>query len=203
VNVVDDRRTALLSRAIAILAEHGVEGLTFRAAARAAGVSPTSPYRYFADRDAFLAAVATEGIRLLIERMGEQAGTDLASLGVMASAYVDFARANPGLYQLMFSAPASGANTLPWLPAGSRQLVEFLSIRIRGLQRSEAAGPGDPATLAAALWANLHGVVMLGIGELSDGAGVPAGEVGEAAIRLMVQGIGRRPPVAGAQARAS
>jgi hypothetical protein len=38
---------------------------------------------------------------------------------------------------------------------------------------------------------------------LSDGAGVPAGDLGEAAIRLMVQGIGRRPPVVGAQARAS
>jgi AcrR family transcriptional regulator len=193
----------LLSRAIEVLAEQGVEGLTFRAVARAAGVSATSPYRYFADRQAFLAAVAEEGFRRLIEAMRERESADLESFRQMATTYLDFALANQGLYELMFSARASEANTLPWLLAGSRGLVEFLAGRIRALQRSELVGPGDPASLAVASWATLHGMARIALDGLSDGLGATVHDFGRDAVRMMTQGIARRPEAAGGRARAS
>ncbi|HJU91281.1 MAG TPA: helix-turn-helix domain-containing protein, partial [Gemmatimonadaceae bacterium] len=45
-----DLRQALLDAALEILRTKGVEALTLRAVARAAGVSQTAPYRHFADR---------------------------------------------------------------------------------------------------------------------------------------------------------
>src|SRR5881394_2582635 len=54
-------RQALLDAAVDLLRTGGADALTLRAAARAAGVSQSAPYRHFADRRALVAGVAQEG----------------------------------------------------------------------------------------------------------------------------------------------
>jgi AcrR family transcriptional regulator len=66
-----DLRSALLEHAVRILRTDGLEALTLRAVARAAGVSQTAPYRHFADRRALMGAIAADGFRELNRAMGE------------------------------------------------------------------------------------------------------------------------------------
>ena len=55
--------------------DEGVEALTLRTIGLRLGVSRTALYRHFADKRALLSAVATEGFRLLRERLVEAWGS--------------------------------------------------------------------------------------------------------------------------------
>ena len=55
-----DLREALILAGIELIAEKGFPGLSVAEAARRTGVSAAAPYRHFANRDAFLLAIATE-----------------------------------------------------------------------------------------------------------------------------------------------
>src|SRR5215813_10430287 len=68
-----DLRRALLDATLRLVEEHGPQGFTLRAAARAAGVSPGAPYHHFADKDALLAAVAEEGFELFGDALRDAA----------------------------------------------------------------------------------------------------------------------------------
>src|SRR5688572_2247793 len=70
-----DLRRALLDAALTILRTEGLDALTLRAAARAAGVSQTAPYRHFDDRTALLAGVAEDGFVRLRERLQRAVST--------------------------------------------------------------------------------------------------------------------------------
>src|SRR5215212_5774767 len=60
-----DLRRALLAEAVRIIAKKGVDALTLRSVGARLGVSRTALYRHFADKSALLAAVASEGFRML------------------------------------------------------------------------------------------------------------------------------------------
>ena len=47
-------RRALLDATLDLVKESGPRGLTLRGAARRAGVSPSAPYRHFADKEALV-----------------------------------------------------------------------------------------------------------------------------------------------------
>src|ERR1043165_1094435 len=102
-----DLRRALIQAGLKLLGEHGVAGLSLRAAAQLAGVSHAAPYRHFRDKDALVAAIAEEGFRLLTKRMREEieaaATSDLpARLRASAWGYVSFAIENPGYFRTIF-----------------------------------------------------------------------------------------------------
>ncbi|MBK4346538.1 TetR/AcrR family transcriptional regulator [Lacisediminihabitans changchengi] len=58
-----DLRNALEHAALALVEEKGAENFSLSEAARRAGVSPSAPYKHFAERDALLAAIAEKGHR--------------------------------------------------------------------------------------------------------------------------------------------
>src|SRR3982751_2385230 len=98
-------RGALLQEALATIRTEGVEGLTLREIGTRLGVSRTALYRHFADKDALLEAVATEGFRTLRQELlgaWEAGGHGLAGFDQMGVAYVRFAVANPSHYRVMF-----------------------------------------------------------------------------------------------------
>ncbi len=74
-----DLRAGLIEAARQLVEEKGPERLTMSDASRAAGVSTAAPYRYFADRDALLDAVALEGLER--QRQAMQEGGDMHPLG--------------------------------------------------------------------------------------------------------------------------
>jgi AcrR family transcriptional regulator len=102
-----DLRETLLAAALESIAAEGTEKLSLRALARAAGVSPTAPYRHFPSKTCLLAALITRGfvaMRIRIEEARDAAGaTPEERLQAVGLAYVRFALDNPTSYHLMFS----------------------------------------------------------------------------------------------------
>ena len=85
----------------------GPDSLSLLQLAKSLGVSQPAPYRHFADRDALMAAVATEGFREFTAALKEAAGAGPAggALSRMCQAYVEFGTRRQGIYRLMFASP--------------------------------------------------------------------------------------------------
>lgn len=161
------------------------ETFSMRGIARRAGVSPTAPYRHFADREALESAVAVEGFIDLradlsgaVARVPEGADAEqvIAELGV---AYVAFALRRPAVFRLMFGNecdPESSERV-----RASDQLHEVLNEVIR-----RVLDGGDAESLSTALWATAHGLAFLHLdGKLRP---EPASDV-DARVRSSVRAI--------------
>ncbi|MBI3152701.1 MAG: TetR/AcrR family transcriptional regulator, partial [Chloroflexi bacterium] len=90
-----DLKNALIKAGVEILAKDGVSGLSLRKVAMRAGVSHAAPYSHFADKQALIAAISTEGFRQLYERVSgvaeEYKSQPQKQLVEAAWAYVQFA----------------------------------------------------------------------------------------------------------------
>jgi AcrR family transcriptional regulator len=178
-----DLRHALLRAAVPLLRKGGPEALTLRALARAAGVSPTAPYRHFADRAAILAAVADDGFKRLQARLlaaaqsptrilGKPQQTNRAGLQAIALAYVRFALEHPDEYRVMFASELAADPAIA--PPSRHELFAFLRDGIVMLQRQNLVRAGDPQIMALTAWALVHGLVMLAIDGQVHAAGAPS-----------------------------
>src|SRR5258708_180267 len=93
------------------------------------GVVPNAAYRHFADRDELLAAVCTAALRRLADRMAAgvarvrgKHGDPAAArrrLHAIGTAYLEFAREEPGLFATAFALPQQHAYGAP--DGGTRQ----------------------------------------------------------------------------------
>lgn len=156
-----DLRAALL-RAANELLEEGAP-FSLRAIARRAGVSPTAPYRHFADRGAVESALAVQGMHDLMTDLAEvgdvpRTPADLAEMGV---AYVRFALRRPGLYRLMFDNECDDTNDAR--VQASSTLHDHLGAAMKGVLPQ-----ADSQVLATAAWSMAHGLASLHLdGKLS------------------------------------
>ncbi|MFF7474320.1 WHG domain-containing protein [Streptomyces sp. NPDC008092] len=181
-----DLRAACLRAARELLEEDGSGALSLRAVARRAGVSPTAPYRHYADRDALVSAVAAEGYRELAASLAaaHPAPSTTDDLVAVAVAYVRFALDHPALFRAMFAEPCD---------PGSAERVEaaaVLSAYVDTLVRNAFPG-GTREGLATAVWALVHGLAFLHLDGKLDASGpeTVADQVGTA-VRAVV-GSGR------------
>src|SRR5664279_157938 len=102
-----DLKNALIQAGIKILSKEGVGGLSLRKVASKAGVSHSAPYSHFADKQALIAAISTEGFRQLYERINgvtyEFKTKPSRQLVEVAWAYVQFAMDDRDRFKVMFS----------------------------------------------------------------------------------------------------
>ncbi|MEW2623882.1 TetR/AcrR family transcriptional regulator [Streptomyces sp. NPDC048106] len=108
-------RAVLLEQAEAVLRERGLDALSLRELARAAGVSHGAPRSHFVDRSALLDALAERGFIRLADEIREAASgvradpaDPVRALRAAASAYLRFAERDPALLDLMFATKADG-----------------------------------------------------------------------------------------------
>lgn len=161
-----DLRAALLEVADEALERDGAEGVSFRAIARAAGVSQTAPYNHFENRDALLAALAERGFLELgsLQVAAAQSADDPETCMVAAGlAYIAFARRRPQLYRLMF-----GVGLPDWYEREAVAAAKWQSIQpLRSLlgKLGESLGWTDDHVDATAIaaWSMVHGLAMLRI----------------------------------------
>jgi AcrR family transcriptional regulator len=100
-----DLRRALVDEALRTIERDGVEGLTLRAVGESLAVSRTALYRHFSDKQALVAAVASEGfrtLRLALVEAWERGGRSQAGFQSMGEAYLRFAVTHPSHYRVMF-----------------------------------------------------------------------------------------------------
>ena len=101
-----DLREALILAGIELIAEKGFAGLSVAEAARRTGVSAAAPYRHFANRDAFLLAIATEaGVTMGDQLEAALVAIDdpLEQLAEIAEIYVRFVMAHKVGFDLIFA----------------------------------------------------------------------------------------------------
>ena len=142
-----DLRAAVLTAAGKLIEKEGLAGLSVREAARRAGVSHNAPYRHFPDRDALLAALATEGFMLLKKSLENRSGRELGE------AYVRFALSHPQRFRLMFGGLLA-LESYPDLRAEAQATHERLTAAFAGLG-------AEAKFAAAAAWSLVHGLAHL------------------------------------------
>jgi AcrR family transcriptional regulator len=158
-----DLYAACLRAARELLEEDGGTGLSLRAVARRAGVSPTAPYRHFANRGVLVSAIAAEGYRELAASLAvaHPAPVTPDDLSAVALAYVRFALEHPALFRVMFSEPCDPSDD------DRAAATAALSTYVDGLVRRAFPG-GDVGALATAVWALVHGLAFLYLGGKLD-----------------------------------
>lgn len=165
-----DLRAALVEAGLALLAERTADDLSLREVARAVGVSATAVYRHFPDKDAFMAALAQEGLTRLAAAQhaaSDAAGGGPAGFNATGRAYVRFALANPALFRLIFTAP-----TRRDLLDETQAVPEAMAfLRENAARAAEGGKPGSAQVITLQAWAIAHGLAML----MLDGQ-VPANE---------------------------
>ncbi|MGZ4593750.1 MAG: TetR/AcrR family transcriptional regulator [Actinomycetes bacterium] len=184
-------RPALVEAAADLARAKGPDGVVLREVARRTGVSHNAAYRHFADRDELLAEVAAYGMNRLEEAMQDRLATvrtrdpekrSRRRLQEVGRAYVHFALAEPGLFDVAFSgthpAPQAGDGG-PYALLG-QVLDELVQVGALPAARREGAD--------VVCWAAVHGFAMLHLhGPLQ---GLPA-EDREAALDLLLATVER------------
>lgn len=101
-----DLRAQIIETVRQLVEEKGADGFSITEASRRAGVSSAAPYKHFRDKPQIVQAVAIEGMIRLGERMRAGASAAPAEgharIDAIGQAYIDFARAEPGIFRLMF-----------------------------------------------------------------------------------------------------
>ena len=157
-----DLRRALLDEALRTIQREGVEALTLRAIGLRLGVSRTALYRHFADKRALLSAMATEGFRLLRERLVEAWGSGgVGGFNATGAAYIRVAMANPSHDRVMFGGFVDSAPRDEDLTREATAAFQTLVDSLVALQKEGAVRQEDPLQLARFIWAVVHGISTL------------------------------------------
>jgi AcrR family transcriptional regulator len=139
----------------------GPDGVTLRDLAAAMGVSPMTPYRYFADKDAILAAVRARAFTRFSEAMeAAEAAAEKKRGAFTGSAYINWALKHPAAYRLMFDTQQPTAGAYPELVAATARSREMMTAYWK---RAKARGrfKGDVEQAGLMMWSAMHGAVML------------------------------------------
>jgi AcrR family transcriptional regulator len=191
----DALRIRLLDTAGSLLTSEGLDALSLRRLAAAAGTSTSAVYALFGGKPGILRALFVEAFTRFGAHMDTVTPSDdpLADILALGRAYRASATADPHLYAVMFGSPVPGFEPAPqdWAQAEATFTPLLDAVR-----RAVTAGlliDADPGLIATALWANVHGLVSLELGAaIPPQAGAPA-EVFEAAIRATLDGWRVRP----------
>lgn len=160
-----DLRNALLTAALALVEENGLEGLSLRKVAARVGVSHAAPEHHFPTLRHLMNAMATKGFELFTRSIADERAaspdTRVEQLRAAACGYLAYARAHPGLFRLMFT-----SNLLDWTDPVLKEQA--------GLARRQLAEICEPAAdfmglktdaerraLESLVWSQVHGQAHL------------------------------------------
>ncbi len=160
-----DLKNALIKAGVEILAEEGLGALSLRKVAKQAGVSHAAPYSHFADKQALIAAISTEGFKQLYVQIKSVLAAykdDPENLLIeTAWTYLQFALNEPDRFKLMFSSVLEKEKEYPDFVEISQknfsQIVEIVEI----CQQAGVLKQGAPDLIALSLWGTVHGFTSL------------------------------------------
>ncbi len=207
----DAKTDAIVRAALRVLEADGVDGLTLHRVARELGITTTALYRYFASKDALLAALQREAVtevhRALTAtlakldaqlRAQEPPVAGLARVLALARFHRELPRTHPDAHRLIavllgdprhLIADDHAVATVPLLLA----LLGDVRALLEAAVATGACEPGDAHARAIALWATLHG-----LGQLTKLARLAprtpaATDVERVAIETILRGFGADP----------
>ncbi|WP_218133709.1 TetR/AcrR family transcriptional regulator [Lentzea fradiae] len=162
-------REEIIAAAVALLDEGGdASSVTLRAVARKAGIAAPSIYAHFADQPSIMLAVVRrelDALAVVLREADEAAGSDARErLFAVCNAYLDFARAHPQRYRIMFggvwtaTAEDTSITDADLLSLGDSAFTLLADVLGACVEQGTAYPSDDLYGDAVALWLGLHGL---------------------------------------------
>jgi len=164
-----DLRTTLLTVAGEMLKEGGIEEVSLRKLAARVGVSRTAPYHHFKDKNALLCGIAESGFTQLHEMNNRSFNavnrSTKTKFSLFIHEYVNFAKNNPDLYELMFGrAIWKQENSTQELRDAAYPCFQYQVSMTREWQKQKLlnnAGKDNALRASQVLWGTVHGIAKL------------------------------------------
>jgi AcrR family transcriptional regulator len=153
------RRQVIVNAARELAEAEGWESVTTRRLADRIEYSQPVLYSHFEGKDAIVTAVALEGygeLATVLHTARRMAGSPDAEPRAVAYAYLEFARANPALYQAMFILSVD----LRFAQSDTLAPVHASFVEMRDAV-APLAGDRDVETFTEVAWSGLHGLATL------------------------------------------
>jgi len=190
----------MIAHARALIAEHGIEGLSVNEVVRLAGGSKATLAKYFGDRSGLIAAAIAEEAReamvaLHLQRDGLASGSLAESLRVLLTGVLRF-YLQPGSLALYRAVVAMGAQDRSVAAAlydhGHREIVEAVAVVLRAYAKADGEKDELLRDLAEqmvhAIRAGLHEQALLGLIILPPPEQAIAGRI-ENTLALVLPGV--------------
>jgi AcrR family transcriptional regulator len=150
--------------ALALLEKEGPEAVSMRRVANAVGITPMAIYHHFPNREALLNTITDREFEKLLSHMQShklQGNLEQRLIAVMEG-YVDYAFVQPRVFDFVFTRVREGARQFP-KDFRARKSPTLNPIADMLLAEMEAGHlkKDDVWEVAFALWAHVHGYVML------------------------------------------
>ena len=164
-------RDGLVAAGLDLARSGGPDAVVLREATRMVGVVPNAAYRHFADRDELLAAVSLAAMGELADRMaagvarvpgphGDSAAAG-QRLGAIGTAYLEFARDEPGLFATAFALPQQHAYAAEAGAGPDRSPLGQLRTRLDELVDAGVLDSRRRAGIEYPIWSAVHGLAVL------------------------------------------
>ncbi len=160
-----DLKNALILAGIDILSKEGLAGLSLRKVAKKAGVSHAAPYAHFADKQALIAAISTEGYRRLYEKLSATIELNKVNphqrLVDVGWTYIQFAIKEPEHFKTMFSGIIEQEKDYPEFRKMAQKNFGLLVALVKDCQEAGLLAEGPADMVAVGLWSLVHGFILL------------------------------------------
>jgi AcrR family transcriptional regulator len=168
----EQRRLEILEAAREVFSTKGIAEATVEDVAAAAELGKGTIYLYFSSKEEILAHLLLEGFDILLGKLTEAyaPSQDLAPterLGRLTAAYLNFFKENPFYFRLMVAfdrgrlhekiPPELGEE----IKAKNQEALQWVARAVNDGIKKGVFRPCDPWLTAAALWASIHGVIVL------------------------------------------
>ncbi|WP_419914657.1 TetR/AcrR family transcriptional regulator [Hoeflea sp.] len=155
----------MIDCALSILETDGIQALTLRRLAEAAGVSRQTPYLYFQDKAALVDAMRIAGLNRLTEAAqaavtGAEKEDLVEQLRLVGEAYVRFGLENPGVYKLVFTPIRPDEPPTPEHKEAIEANQSVAETRMNAAWKDGLLAL-PPDRLNNVFWAALHGLISL------------------------------------------
>lgn len=165
-----DLAAALTQAGVELARAGGPQAVVLREATRRAGVSPNAAYRHFTDHRALLRAVAATAMSQLAAAMEQHQSTvpprarpprrARGRLRAVGAGYLEYARAEPGLFRTAFTVADELDDAAAAGPSG-RTPFQLLSDALDGLVDVGLLAPARRPDAELLAWSSVHGLAML------------------------------------------
>lgn len=158
-------RAALLAAALDLLEADGLHALSLRKVAAEARVSHAAPAHHFPNLKALLTALAVIAFERFSESMAAARQAALkepaAQVRAAGDGYLNFARANPALFRLMFSESQLDWSDTVLKVAAEASFRHLVEITAPFADQLGLTTPEERQELERLVWANAHGFAHL------------------------------------------
>jgi len=165
-------REKILNTSRHLLYNDGHTSLSMRGIAKKVGVSATSIYLHFDNKDHLLHTLIEESVEALsvsIEQRVDDNADTISKFESIIYAYVDFALSNPEKYQIIYMVRSESMSRYPKEKFRRARRCYELLVKIidTGIQEG-VMEEKDPLIAAYSIWAQLHGITTVVLNQRLD-----------------------------------